>query len=63
MAMGRALRLLITLALLLGLGLTACGRRGSLESPPPSTPQVKADPATKMSRVPDRPLIIDRLLQ
>jgi predicted small lipoprotein YifL len=61
--MGSALRVLLTLALLLAVGLTACGRRGSLDRPPPNGPEVKADPSTKMSRVPDRHLWIDRLLQ
>ncbi|MEG6507859.1 lipoprotein [Methyloligella sp. 2.7D] len=61
--MGSALRILITVALLFGIGLTACGRRGSLDRPPPRGPEVKADPETKMQTAPDRKLIIDRLLE
>jgi predicted small lipoprotein YifL len=61
--MGSALRVLIMLALVLAIGLSACGRRGSLERPQPSYPEVKADPSTKMTRAPDRSLWIDRLLQ
>jgi hypothetical protein len=44
-------------------GLSACGRRGSLDRPKPAYPEVKADPSTKMSQVPARSLWIDRLLQ
>ena len=61
--MGSALRVLVIVALIFGVGLSACGRRGSLERPKPSYPEVKADPSTKMSQVPDRRLWIDRLLQ
>jgi predicted small lipoprotein YifL len=61
--MGSALRILLTLVLVLTIGLTACGRRGSLDRPKPSYPETTADPSTKMSRVPDRHLWIDRLLQ
>jgi len=61
--MGSALRILLTLALILTVGLTACGRRGSLDRPKPTGTETKADPSTKMSRVPDRHLWIDRLLQ
>jgi predicted small lipoprotein YifL len=61
--MGSALRALLIIALILGVGLSACGRRGSLERPKPSYPETKADPSTKMSQVPDRRLWIDRLLQ
>jgi predicted small lipoprotein YifL len=61
--MGSALRILLTLVLVLTIGLTACGRRGSLDRPKPSYPEAAADPSTKMSRVPDRHLWIDRLLQ
>jgi predicted small lipoprotein YifL len=61
--MGSALRILLTLVLVLTIGLTACGRRGSLDRPKPSYPEASADPSTKMSRVPDRHLWIDRLLQ
>ena len=61
--MGRALRILLTLALVLSMGLSACGRRGSLDRPRPSYPETKADPSTKMSKVPERRLWIDRLLE
>ena len=61
--MGSALRVLLIIALILAVGLSACGRRGSLERPKPSYPETKADPSTKMSQVPDRRLWIDRLLQ
>jgi predicted small lipoprotein YifL len=61
--MGSALRILLTLALLLAVGLSACGRRGSLDRPTPSYHETKADPSTKMSKAPDRHLWIDRLLQ
>jgi predicted small lipoprotein YifL len=61
--MGRALRILLTLALLSAIGLSACGRRGSLDRPTPSYPETEADPSTKMTRTPDRHLLIDRLLQ
>ena len=61
--MGSALRILLTLALVLTIGLTACGRRGALDRPKPSYPETTADPSTKMSRVPERHLWIDRLLQ
>jgi len=61
--MGSALRILLTLVLVLSVGLSACGRRGSLDRPKPVNPQVQADPSTKMSRVPDRRLWIDRLLE
>jgi predicted small lipoprotein YifL len=60
--MGSALRILLTLALVLAIGLTACGRRGSLERPKPSYPETQADPSTKMSKVPARKLWIDKLL-
>ncbi len=62
--MGSAVRILITLALVLTVGLSACGRRGSLDRPQPVYPEVKADPATKMSKAPDRRLpILDRLIE
>jgi len=61
--MGSALRILLSLVLMAAIGLTACGRRGSLDRPPPTYPQTKADPSTKMSQAPDRKLWIDRLLQ
>jgi hypothetical protein len=47
----------------LAVGLSACGRRGSLDRPKPTYPEAKADPSTKMSKVPDRRLWIDRLLE
>ena len=61
--MGSALRILLSLALMVAVGLSACGRRGSLDRPTPSYPETKADPATKMAKVPDRRLWIDRLLE
>ncbi len=61
--MGSALRILIAIALILAVGLSACGKRGSLERPRPAYPETKADPSTKMSQVPARRLWIDRLLQ
>lgn len=62
--MGSALRILITLALVLSVGLSACGRRGSLDRPKPSFPEAQADPQTKMSQAPDRRLpILDRLIE
>ncbi|MGO8843631.1 MAG: LPS translocon maturation chaperone LptM [Methyloceanibacter sp.] len=61
--MGGALRVLLTIALILTVGLTGCGRRGSLERPKPSYPETKADPSTKMTQAPDRHLWIDRLIQ
>jgi predicted small lipoprotein YifL len=61
--MGSALRALLIIALVLGVGLSACGRRGSLERPKPGYPETKADPSTKMSQAPDRRLWIDRLIQ
>jgi len=61
--MGSALRILLTLVVMATIGLSACGRRGSLDRPKPSYPEVKADPSTKISRAPDRHLWIDRLLQ
>jgi predicted small lipoprotein YifL len=61
--MGSALRILIAFLLVVSVGLSACGRRGSLDRPKPVYPEVKADPSTKMSQVPARSLWIDRLLQ
>jgi predicted small lipoprotein YifL len=61
--MGSALRILLTLALVLAIGLSACGRRGSLDRPKPNYPETTADPESKMSRAPARSLWIDRLLQ
>ncbi|WP_141700550.1 LPS translocon maturation chaperone LptM [Methyloceanibacter superfactus] len=61
--MGSAVRILIALALVLAVGLSACGRRGSLDRPKPSYPETQADPSTKMSKAPDRRLWIDRLIQ
>jgi len=61
--MGSALRILIASLLVVSVGLSACGRRGSLDRPKPVYPEVKADPSTKMSQVPARSLWIDRLLQ
>jgi predicted membrane-bound mannosyltransferase len=62
--MGSAVRILIPLALVTAVGLSACGRRGSLDRPQPTHPEVQADPATKMSKAPDRRLpILDRLIE
>ncbi len=61
--MGSALRVLLTLVLVLTIGLSACGRRGSLERPKPNYPEKAADPSTKMSKAPARRLWIDRLLE
>jgi predicted small lipoprotein YifL len=63
--MGSALRVLLTVAIIIvaGAGLSACGKRGSLDRPKPSYPETKADPETKMSQAPNRSLWIDRLLQ
>ena len=61
--MGSALRILLSLVLVLSVGLSACGRRGSLERPKPTYPEAKADPSTKMSKAPDRRLWIDKLLE
>jgi predicted small lipoprotein YifL len=61
--MGRALRILLTLALISAVGLSGCGRRGSLDRPTPNYPETKADPSTKMTEAPDRHLLIDRLIQ
>lgn len=62
--MGSALRILITLALVTAVGLSACGRRGSLDRPKPTYPEVAADPSTKQSKAPDRRLpILDRILE
>ncbi|MGH6865118.1 MAG: LPS translocon maturation chaperone LptM [Methyloceanibacter sp.] len=61
--MGSALRVLLTLALILAVGLSACGRRGSLDRPKATYPETQADPSTKMSKAPDRKLWIDKLIQ
>ena len=61
--MGTALRILLTFVLVLTIGLSACGRRGSLERPKPNYPETAADPSTKMSKAPARRLWIDRLLE
>ena len=61
--MGSALRILLTLVLVLTIGLSACGRRGSLDRPKANYPETKADPSTKMSQVPARRLWIDSLLE
>ncbi|MBK5197490.1 MAG: lipoprotein [Methyloceanibacter sp.] len=61
--MGSAVRILLALLLVMAVGLSACGRRGSLDRPKASYPEANADPSTKMSKVPDRRLWIDRLLQ
>ena len=61
--MGSALRILLTLVLVVTIGLSACGRRGSLDRPKPAYPETKADPSTKMSQAPARKLWIDKLLE
>ncbi len=61
--MGSALRILLAIALILTVGLSACGKRGSLDRPKPTYPETAADPSTKISQAPNRPLWIDRLLQ
>ena len=61
--MGSALRILISLALIVAVGLSACGRRGSLDRPQPNYPETEADPSTKMTKAPARRLWIDRLLE
>ena len=62
--MGSALRILITLALMTAVGLSACGRRGSLDRPQPTHPETAANPSTKMSQAPDRRLpILDNLIE
>ena len=60
--MGSALRVLLIAALIMAVGLSGCGRRGSLDRPHPVYPETKADPETKMSQTPERHLWIDRLL-
>jgi len=61
--MGSAMRIFVSFALILAIGLTACGRRGSLDRPKPSYPEAAADPAAKQSTAPDRRLpILDRLI-
>jgi predicted small lipoprotein YifL len=60
--MGSALRVLLIAALVMAIGLSGCGRRGSLDRPKPAYPETKADPQTKMSNAPERHLWIDRLL-
>ena len=62
--MGSATRILITLALIAAVGLSACGRRGSLERPKPSYPETAANPSTEMSQSPDRRIpILDSLIE
>ncbi len=56
-------RILLTLLLLAAVGLSACGRRGGLDRPKGSLPQIKADPQSKMQNAPDRHLWIDRLIE
>ncbi|HAH64185.1 MAG TPA: hypothetical protein DCL72_01615 [Rhizobiales bacterium] len=63
--MGSALRILLAFVLVMAMavGLSACGRRGSLDRPAATYPEAKGDPSTKMPRVPARRLWIDRLLE
>jgi predicted small lipoprotein YifL len=56
-------RLFVIMLLLLVMGLTACGRRGGLDRPPPIGPQTKADPETHETTAPARHFWIDRLLE
>ncbi|HYJ58666.1 MAG TPA: lipoprotein [Methyloceanibacter sp.] len=57
------MRILLTLVLVLTIGLSACGRRGSLDRPKPTYPEAKADPSTTMSQAPARRLWIDKLIE
>ncbi len=57
------LRLLMTMLILLAVGLSACGRRGGLDRPEGTLPQVKADPQSKMTNAPKRHLWIDKLIE
>ena len=62
-SMGSATRILLSLILVLTVGLTACGRRGSLERPEARYPEVAADPSTKQSQAPDRRIpILDDII-
>ena len=62
-SMGSATRILLSLVLVLTLGLSACGRRGSLERPEARYPEVAADPSTKQSEAPDRRIpILDDII-
>ncbi len=62
-AMGSAARILLSLALVLTVGLSGCGRRGSLERPEARYPEVPADPSTKQSEAPDRRIpILDDII-
>ena len=61
--MGSALRILFALLLVAAIGLSACGRRGSLDRPKPTYTETKGDPSTTMPQAPARHLWIDRLLQ
>ena len=61
--MGTAARILLSLALVLTVGLSGCGRRGSLERPEARYPEVAADPSTKQSESPDRRIpILDDII-
>jgi predicted small lipoprotein YifL len=62
-SMGSATRILLSLVLVLTVGLSACGRRGSLERPEARYPEVAADPSTKQSQAPDRRIpILDDII-
>ena len=62
-SMGSATRILLSLVLVLTVGLSACGRRGSLERPEARYPEVAADPSTKQSEAPDRRIpILDDII-
>lgn len=61
--MRSALRILLSLALVLAVGLSACGRRGSLDRPKANYPEVPADPSTRQSKAPDRHIpILDDII-
>ena len=62
--MGTALRILLSIALVLTVGLSACGRRGSLDRPQATYPEVPADPSTRQSQAPDRRIpILDDIIR
>ena len=45
--MGSALRILIALLLVVSVGLSACGRRGSLDRPKPAYPEANSRPVNQ----------------
>ncbi|WP_069437420.1 LPS translocon maturation chaperone LptM [Methyloceanibacter methanicus] len=61
--MRSASRILLSLALVFAVGLSACGRRGSLDRPQANYPEVEADPSTKQQKSPDRRIpILDDII-